>query len=195
MTISAPAVKELRDQTGAGMMAAKQALTEADGDLDRAVELLRKKGQKIADKKSSREMNEGTIGVYLHSNGKIAALVAITCETDFVARNQSFIDLANELAMQVVAMSPQYVKPEEVPAAVVAKEQEIYQAELKESGKPAAVIEKIVAGKLEKFYSEVCLLKQAYIKDDKLTIEQWLTEKIAKIGENINVKAFVRYQL
>lgn len=195
MSISASLVKELRDKTGAGMMDAKAALEEAGGDMEKAIELLRKKGQKIAAKKADRAMNEGAIGVYLHSNGKVAALVAVTCETDFVARNEDFKKFANDLAMQVAAMNPKYLSPDDVPEEVKDKEKEIYREELKEQGKPEEVIEKIIEGKLEKFYEENCLLKQPFIKDDKLTIEKWLTENIAKIGENLKIKSFYRLEI
>lgn len=195
MDIHASDVKKLREMTGAGMMDAKLALTEANGSLETALELLRKKGQKIAAKRSAREVKEGFIGIYLHGNGKIAAMVELLCETDFVARNQDFKNFANELAMQVAAMSPQYVGPEEVPTALVEKEREIYQAEMSGTNKPAEVLEKIIEGKLEKFYSQVCLLKQTYIKDDSYTIEKLLTEQIAKIGENIKIGQIVRFSL
>jgi len=195
MDIHASDVKKLREMTGAGMMDAKLALTEANGSLETALELLRKKGQKIAAKRSAREVKEGFIGIYLHGNGKIAAMVELLCETDFVARNQDFKNFANELAMQVAAMGPQYVRPEEVPTALVEKEREIYQAEMSGTNKPAEVLEKIIEGKLEKFYSQVCLLKQTYIKDDSYTIEKLLTEQIAKIGENIKIGQIVRFSL
>jgi len=195
MSISASLVKELRDKTGAGMMDAKSALEEAGGDMEKAVEILRKKGQKIAAKKADRAMNEGAIGVYLHSNGKVAAFVAVTCETDFVARNDDFKNFVNDLAMQVAAMNPKYLSPEDVPEEVKEKEKEIYREELKEQGKPEDVIEKIIEGKLEKYYQENCLLKQPFIKDDKLTIEKWLTENIAKIGENLKIKSFSRIEI
>lgn len=195
MSISASLVKELRDKTGAGMMDAKSALEEAGGDMEKAIEILRKKGQKIAAKKADRVMNEGAIGVYLHSNGKVAAFVAVTCETDFVARNDDFKKFVNDLAMQVAAMNPKYLSPEDVPEEVKNKEKEIYREELKDQGKPENVIEKIIEGKLEKFYEENCLLKQPFIKDDKLTIEKWLTENIAKIGENIKIKSFSRIEI
>ena len=195
MEIQASDVKKLREMTGAGMMDAKLALTEANGNLETALELLRKKGQKIAAKRSAREVKEGFIGIYLHGNGKIAAMVELLCETDFVARNQDFKNFANELAMQVAAMSPQYVAPEEVPTTLVEKEREIYQAEMSGTNKPAEVLNKIIEGKLEKFYSQVCLLKQTYIKDDNYAIEKLLTEQIAKIGENIKIGQIMRFSL
>jgi elongation factor Ts len=195
MEIQASEVKKLRELTGAGMMDAKQALAEAGGNIETALELLRKKGQKIAAKRSGRDVKEGYIGVYLHANGKIAAMVELLCETDFVARNQDFRKFANELAMQVAAMSPQYVTPEEVPSAIIDKEREIYQAEMDGTDKPANVLEKIITGKLDKFFSQICLLKQTYIKDDTYTIEKLLTEQIAKIGENIKIGQIARFSL
>ncbi len=195
MSITAQAVKELRAATGAGMMDAKEALQEADGDVEKAVELLRKKGQKIAAKKADRATGEGVVGMYLHSNGKIAAMVKVTCETDFVARTDDFKQFANDLAMQAAAMNPEYLNPEAVPEDVKNKEREIYKEEMKDSGKPADVVDKIVEGKLEKFYTQVCLMKQPFIKDDKLSIEKHLTETIAQLGENIQVTEFIRYSL
>ncbi len=195
MSISAENVKQLREQTGAGMMDAKQALIEAGGDINKALEVLRKRGQTIASKKSTRQVKEGYIGVYLHSNGKVGAMVELLCETDFVARNEDFQNLAKELAMQVVAMNPSYLSPEDVPEEIKVKEKEIYRAEMKNAGKPAEVLEKIVEGKLDKFYSQHCLLRQNYIKDDNLTVEKLLTQNIAKIGENIKVGKFYRLSI
>ncbi len=195
MTISADNVKQLREQTGAGMMDAKSALTEAGGDMNKALEVLRKRGQKIATKKSDRQVKEGYVGIYLHTNGKVAAMVELLCETDFVARNQEFQQLAKELAMQVAAMNPLYLSSADVPEDIKEKEKEIYREEMSGAGKPVEVIEKIVEGKLEKFYAQNCLLKQYYIKDDKLTIEKLLTEAIAKIGENIKIGKFSRLSI
>lgn len=195
MSISAENVKQLREQTGAGMMDAKQALIEAGGDINKALEVLRKRGQTIASKKSTRQVKEGYIGVYLHSNGKVGAMVELLCETDFVARNEDFQNLAKELAMQVAAMNPSYLSPEDVPEEIKVKEKEIYRAEMKNAGKPAEVLEKIVEGKLDKFYSQHCLLRQNYIKDDNLTVEKLLTQNIAKIGENIKVGKFYRLSI
>ncbi len=195
MVISADNVKKLREMTGAGMMDAKQALAEANGDMNLAVEVLRKQGQKIAAKKSTRDVKEGFIGVYLHANGKIAASVELLCETDFVARNEEFQSLAKELAMQVAAMNPLYVYPEDVPDEVIAKEKDIYRAEINNAGKPVTVVEKIIEGKLEKFYSQNCLSKQAYIKDDSISIEKLITDKIAKIGENIKLGKISRLSI
>ncbi len=195
MSISAENVKQLREQTGAGMMDAKQALIEAGGDINKALEVLRKRGQTIASKKSTRQVKEGYIGVYLHSNGKVGAMVELLCETDFVARNEDFQNLAKELAMQVAAMNPSYLSPEDVPEEIKVKEKEIYRAEMQNAGKPAEVLEKIVEGKLDKFYSQHCLLRQNYIKDDNLTVEKLLTQNIAKIGENIKIGKFYRLSI
>ncbi len=184
-------IKKIREATGAGMVDVKEALSEANDNEEKAIELLRKKGQKIAAKRAERATKEGFIAHYVHSNGKVASMVAVSCETDFVGRNDDFRAFAKELALQVAASAPQYLTPEEVPAEVIAKEKEIYKEQLKAEGKPEAMWDKIAEGKLQKFYSEVCLMKQVSIKDDKKTIEQLLTEQIAKIGENIKVVKFV----
>ncbi len=195
MEIKASDIKRLRELTGAGMMDAKQALTEAGGDFDKALENLRKQGKKIAAKKAEREASEGLIGVYLHANGKVAAMVEVKCETDFVARTDKFKQLANDIAMQIAAMSPIYLSPEDVPEEVKEKERGIYRVEVEQEGKPAEIVEKIVEGKLNKFYSQVCLLKQQFIKDDSLTIEQLIEQSIAALGENIKIGKFVRFSL
>lgn len=195
MTISAATIQALRQKTGVGLMDAKRALQAADGDLDRAVTELRKSGVKLAAKKSERLVKEGAIGTYLHSNGKLAALVALGCETDFVARNQDFQDLAKELALHVAAANPKYLDRASVPTETLAAEQEIYRAQLAAEGKPAAIQEKIIAGKLEKFYAENCLLEQAYVRDDSQTIQALVTAAVAKLGENIQVVAFQRLSL
>lgn len=192
MNITTADIQKLREQTGVGMMDAKKALTAAEGDMTAAVEALRKKGQKIAASKSDRAVKEGAVGTYVHSNGKIAALVAVACETDFVARTDAFQELIKDLAMHVAAMNPAYLKPEDVPADVVAKEQEIYREQLLAEGKPEAMLEKILPGKLKKFYSDTCFLEQAFVKDDSLTIAQLVESTIAKLGENIQVTAFSR---
>jgi elongation factor Ts len=188
-------VKQLREKTGASMIECQKAVEEANGDLVKAEEILRKKGQKIVDKKVGRITNSGIIGVYLHSNEKVAGLVEVDCETDFVARNQEFKDLAHDLAMQVVAAYPNYLTPEEVPNDILEKEKEIYAEELKKEKKPEAVLNKILEGKLSKFFEVQCLMKQRFIKDDKLTIEELVKAKIAKIGENIKVKKFIRFEI
>ncbi len=192
MDISTADIQKLRAQTGVGVMDAKKALTAAAGDMTAAIEALRKKGQKIAAAKSARAVKEGAVGTYLHSNGKIAALVAVACETDFVARTDAFQALAKNLAMHVAAMNPTYLKPADVPAAVVAKEQEIYRAQLKAEGKPAAMWDKIMPGKMKKFYGEVCFWEQPFVKDETVTIGQLVESTVAKLGENIQVTSFSR---
>jgi len=188
-------VKQLREKTGASMIECQKAVEEANRDLVKAEEILRKKGQKIVDKKAGRETKFGIVGVYLHSNEKVAGLVGISCETDFVARNAEFKELAHDLAMQVVAIHPTYLAPEDVPAEILAKEKEIYTAELKKEKKPEAMMNKILEGKLAKFFEEQCLMKQKFIKDDKLTVEDLVKAKIAKLGENIKVKKFFKFEI
>lgn len=188
-------LKELRHKTGASVKHCHECLREAGGDFDKAIVLLRKKGAEIADKKNARETSEGAIGAYLHSNNKIAALVSVKCETDFVARNEEFIGLSKDLAMHVAAMNPQYLSPDNVPAEVIDKEKEIEQEKLSREGKPSEMIEKILEGKINKFFSQVCLLKQPFVKDDKITIEQLIQQKIQKLGEKIEAAEFVRMEL
>lgn len=195
MAVDAKLVKTLREMTGAGMLECKSALEEANGDLELAVEILRKKGVAKAAKKAGRETKEGLIYSYIHAGGRIGVLLELNCETDFVARNDLFKELANEIALQIAAMRPQYVKREDVPREVVEKEGEIAREAAIAEGKPAHIAEKIAEGKLEKFYKEVCLYEQPYIKDDKKTIEELIKEYIAKIGENIQVRRFCRYEL
>lgn len=188
-------IKELRDKTQAGMVDCKKALVENDGDIEKAVEYLRKKGLTSADKKMGREVTEGIIASYIHSNSKIGVLVELKCATDFVARNEDFVTLAKEIAMQIAAANPLYIKPEDVPVEVVEKEKEIYREQMKNSGKPENVVEKIVEGKLTKFYSEVCLLEQEYIKDSAVKIQDLIKQKISVFGENIEVGKFSRFQI
>jgi elongation factor Ts len=195
MAVDAKLVKTLREMTGAGMLECKSALEEANGDLELAVEILRKKGVAKAAKKAGRETKEGLIHAYIHAGGRIGVLLELNCETDFVARNELFKELANEIALQIAAMKPQYVKREDVPREVVEKEGEIAREAAVAEGKPAHIAEKIAEGKLEKFYKEVCLYEQPYIKDDKKTVEELIKEYIAKIGENIQVRRFCRYEL
>jgi elongation factor Ts len=194
MSITVDAVKELREKTGAGMMDCKKALTEAGGDMEKAMEILRRRGVAIASKKASREASEGLIGSYVHM-GKIGVLVEVNCETDFVAKTDEFQELVKDVAMHIAAASPLYVKREDVPAEIIEKEKEIYRAQVKD--KPPHVIEKIIEGKLEKFYTENCLMDQIFVKDPegKKTIKDLVVEKIAKLGENIVIKRFVRFQL
>ena len=188
-------IKKLRMQTGAGVMDVKEALDEAGGDETKALELLRKKGLKVAAKKQDRSAEEGRIDVYIHSNGKIGAMVALACETDFVARNEEFQDLAKSIAMHIAATDPSFLSPEDIPEEVKDKEKEIYAEQMKGENKPPEVLEKIIEGKLKKFYEQVCLLNQKFIKDDDKTIQDLITEATAKLGEKIEVKRFVRFQL
>ncbi len=193
--ITAEMVKELREKTGAGMMECKKALEASNGDMEKAIVYLRERGMAAAQKKASRVAKEGLITSYIHAGGKIGVLVEINCETDFVARNDEFKELAKDIAMQIAAAKPLYVKKEDVPQDVIEKEKEIYLAQAKSSGKPEKVWDKIVEGKLESFYQEVCLYEQPFIKDSKLRIKDLIAQAVGKIGENIQVKRFVRYQL
>src|SRR6187455_1864266 len=195
MEINATMVKKLRDLTGAGMMECKAALTEASGDIDAATTILRKRGLAQATKKAGRSTNEGLIGNYIHMGGKIGVLVEVNCESDFVARTEDFQALAREIAMHVAAASPQYLKREEVPADVLERERGIYRGQMEGQNKPAAVIDKIVEGKLNSFYEQVCLLDQPSIRDPKLTIGQIVQAAIAKMGENIAIPRFVRFKI
>jgi len=195
MTIDKILVKKLRDTTGIGIMDAKKALQETSGDIDKAVELLKKQGQKVAAKKQSRDTQEGIIGSYIHSNSRVASFVALACESDFVAKTDDFKELAHDIAMQVAAVDPQYISPEDVPAEEIEKEKEIIKEQLKKEKKPEKVLDNIIKGKIEKYCSEVCLLKQPFIKDDKQTIEQLIQDKVLKLGENIQVKEFKRVAL
>ena len=193
--ITSKLVKELRDKTGAGMMDCKKALVETDGDIDKAVDLLRKKGLAAAAKRAGRETKEGVIGSYIHMGGKIGVLVEINCETDFVARTDDFQALVKDIAMHIAAAAPQYLAPEDVPADVVEREKEIYKSQALEEGRPEKIIDKIVEGKLKKFYEEACLLNQKFVKDPSKTVSDRIAETIAKLGENIKVSRFVRFQL
>lgn len=195
MEVSAAAVKELREKTGAGMMDCKKALAECGGELDKAVDYLRQKGLAAAAKKASRSATDGAVGAYVHPGGKIGVLVELNCETDFVARTAEFQNLLKDIAMQIAAANPRYLRAEEVPSEHLAKEREIYRRQALESGKPEQVIEKIVDGKMRRFYSEVCLLEQAFIKDPERKVADILTEAVARLGENLQVKRFSRYQL
>lgn len=188
-------VKALRERTGAGIVEVKKALTEAEGNEEKAIEILRKSGQAKAVKKGDRETKEGVIVSYIHSNNRVGALVQLYCETDFVARNQDFQDLARDIAMHITAANPKYVKAEEVTEEDVAREKEIWAEQLKNEGKPADMLEKIMAGKETKFRGEIALLSQPFIKNPDITVGDLLTENILKIGENIQVGAFTRYEL
>ncbi len=194
--IDAKMILKLREMTGAGMNDCQKALTEANGDIEKAKEFLRKSGEvKAAKKMTERIAKEGIVYSYVHSNNKVGSMIELFCETDFVARTDDFKNLARDLAMQIVAMSPEYLSPEQVPAGAIDKEKEIYRAQLEKEGKPAEMIEKIMTGKLAKYYEEVCLLKQATIKDDKIKIEDMLKAMIAKTGEKIEIGKFIRFQI
>jgi len=193
MAITADLVKKLREKTNAPMMDCKKALEESNGDLEIAVDILRKKGQIVALKKAGRCAKEGIIGSYIHSNSKIGVLLEVNCETDFVARNDDFKQFVKNVSMHIAATSPSYVSREEVPGHILEREKNVLKESVK--NKPENVIEKIVQGKLEKFYSEVCLLDQPYVKDDKITIKDYLSELIGKTGENILIRRFVRLQV
>jgi len=193
MAISAALVKELREKSNAGMMDCKKALEETNGDMEKAFDALRKRGLNIAQKKSSRATKEGVVGSYIHSNNKIGVLVELGCETDFVAKNEAFAELVKDLCLQVASAAPQYLKREEVPANVLEREKEIYKEQVK--GKPENIIDKIIEGKLDKFYKEICLTEQIFVKDDKKTITDVINDAIAKLGENMVIRRFVRYQV
>ena len=193
--ISAELVKKLRDRTGAGMMECKAALQEANGDLEEATTILRKRGLASAAKKTGRSTSEGLIGSYIHMGGKIGVLVELNCESDFVARTDDFQTLLKEIGLQVAAASPQYVRREDVPAEILDRERGIYRAQMENSGKPPQVIEKIIEGKLGSFYEQVCLIDQPSIRDPKTTVGQMIQASIAKLGENIGVARFVRFKV
>ncbi|RUM48357.1 MAG: elongation factor Ts [Hydrogenothermus sp.] len=195
MAVDAKLVKKLREMTGAGMLDCKKALEETNGNLEEAVELLRKKGIAKAAKKAGRETKEGLIHSYIHAGGRVGVLLELNCETDFVARNETFKELANELALQIAAMKPKWVKREDVPEEIVAKEGEIAREAAIAEGKPEHIAEKIAEGKVNKFFQENCLLEQKYIKDESKTVEELIKEYIAKIGENIQVGRFCRFEI
>ncbi len=188
-------VKELRDKTNAGMMDCKKALTETEGDMEKAVDLLRQKGLAVAAKRAERATSEGTIKTYIHAGGKLGVMVEVGCETDFVGKTDSFLDFATNMAMHIAAASPVGISREEVPADIIEREKDIYTNQALESGKPENIVEKIVSGKIDKFYSEICLLEQKYVKDPDLTIQDLLNELIASLGENISIKRFARFQV
>src|SRR5262245_34349721 len=194
MEISAKLVKDLREKTGAGMMDCKNALTDANGDMEQAIVILRKKGLASAQKKAARVAAEGMIGHYIHMGGKIGVLVEVNCETDFAARSADFQALVKDVAMHVAAQNPRYVRRDDVPPEELQKEKEIYKEQARVSGKPEHIIDKIAEGKLESFYQMVCLYDQAFVKDPALTVEQLINGLVGKIGENIRVRRFVRFQ-
>ena len=195
MSVSPALVKELRDKTGCGMMDCKRALQETENDVGGAVELLRKKGLADLEKRSDRRTNEGIVDAYIHGGGRIAVLIEINCETDFVARNEDFKQFAHDVAMQVAAANPSFVTRDEVPDDLLKAEREIYKAQALQAGKPEKVLEKIIEGKIEKFFQTVCLLEQTFIKNSDETIQEHLGALVSKIGENISIRRFTRYQL
>jgi elongation factor Ts len=195
MEVTARMVKELRERTGAGMMDCKQALAEAAGDLEKAVDVLRKKGMAAAAKRAGRVAAEGTVASYIHAGGKIGVLVEVNCETDFVARTDEFQELARDIALHIAASDPRFVTREEVTPEVLERERQIYREQTLAQGKPAQLTDKIVEGKLEKFYAEAVLLEQPFVKDPEVTVGELVAERIGKIGENIRVRRFARYRL
>ena len=195
MEISASLVKDLREKTGAGMMDCKKALQDSSGDFEKAVDYLRKKGIASAAKKTGRVTKEGTVFSYIHGEGKVGVLIEINCETDFVARTEQFKQFVKDIAMQVAAANPQWVRPEEVPADILAIEKEIAVSQMQASGKPAAVLEKIADGKIKKFMEDSCLMNQVFVKDSSKTVDQLLKETVAVLGENIAIRRFTRYVL
>ena len=195
MEVSASAVKDLREKTGAGMMDCKKALAETGGDVQKAIDYLRQKGLAAAAKKADRVAADGAVGAYVHPGGKIGVLVEINCETDFVARTAEFQSLLKDIAMQVAAANPRYLRREEVPATELDKEKAIYRQQALETGKPEMVVDKIVEGKIERFYSEACLLEQAFIKDPDKKVTDIVNESIGRLGENIQIRRFSRYHL
>ena len=195
MNISATQVKELREKTGAPMMDCKQALTEAKGDMEQAVVVLRKKGVSVAAKKATRVTSEGSVASYIHAGGKIGVLVEINCESDFVARTEDFKELVHDIAMHIAASDPKFVRKEDVTPEAYEREKDIFRAQAAATGKPPQVVEKIVEGKMAKFYEEVCLLEQPFIKDQTVSIAQLIAAKIGKLGENISVRRFARFKV
>ncbi len=192
--ITAEMVKQLRERTGAGMMDCKKALTDADGNTDKAIEILRERGLAAAAKKAGRIAAEGLVGSYIHDNGRIGVLVEVNIETDFAAANEEFKQFVKDIAMQIAAARPEYVKKEEVPTEVLEKEMNILRVQARNEGKPEKIIEKMVEGRIDKYYKEVCLMEQPWIKDPDKTIKQLVTEKISTIGENINIRRFARFE-
>jgi elongation factor Ts len=193
--ITSELVKKLREKTGAGMMDCKRALEETKGDMDQAIDYLRKKGAAVAAKRADRETNQGVVEAYIHAGGRIGAMVELNCETDFVAKTPGFKQLAHDIAMQIAAMSPQYISRENIQQSVIDKELEIYRTQAQNEGKPAQVAEKIARGRLEKFFQETVLLEQSFIKDSGKTIKDIIEEEVAKVGEKIFIRRFLRYHL
>lgn len=195
MEITAALVKDLRDRTGIGMMECKSALQETGGDIEKAITVLRKKGYARAKDKMEREAKDGLVGSYIHLNGKIGVLVEVNCESDFVARNEDFQELVKNICLHIAASNPRYVSSEEIPHEILDEEKEIIRGQFKDSSKPPEIVDKIVEGKLKKFYEEVCLMDQPYVKDDKVTVGKHIASFIAKFGENIQVRRFARFEL
>jgi elongation factor Ts len=195
MEITAEMIKELRQRTGIGVMECKKALKESSGDIEKAILVLRKKGYARAKDKMSRETQEGIVGSYIHLNGKIGVLIELNCESDFVSRNEEFKGLVKNIAMHIAAAKPKHISPEDVPQDAIEEEKDVIREQFKDSNKPPEIIDKIVEGKLKKFYEEVCLLNQPYIRDDKITIDKLIASYIAKFGENIRVGRFARFEL
>jgi elongation factor Ts len=195
MEIPAKLVKELRERTGAGFSDCRAALIEASANIEKAIEILRKKGQAAAAKKAQREASEGLVGSYIHAGGKIGVIVELNCESDFVARTEAFQQLSHDIAMHIAALDPRYVRREDVTPEMLEKERDIYKAQALATGKPENVVDKIVNGKMEKFYEENCLYEQHYIKDESVTIGEMITQAIAKLGENISIRRFVRFKV
>ncbi len=195
MEITAALVKELRDRTGIGMMECKSALQETDGDIEKAITVLRKKGYARAKDKMEREAKDGLVGSYIHLNGKLGVLVEVNCESDFVARNEEFQELVKNICLHIAASNPTYVSSEEVPQEALDEEKEIIKGQFKDSNKPPEIVDKIVEGKLKKYFEEVCLMDQPYVKDDKVSVNKHVASFIAKFGENIQVRRFARFEL
>jgi elongation factor Ts len=195
VTISATQVKELRERTGAPMMDCKQALTESKGDMEQAIVILRKRGAAVAQKKATRVTSEGSVASYIHAGGKIGVLVEVNCESDFVARTDDFKELVHDIAMHIAASDPKFVRKEDVTAEAYEREKDVYRAQAASTGKPPQVVEKIVEGKMAKFYEEVCLYEQPFIKDQTISISQLIAGKIGKLGENIAVRRFARFKV
>ncbi|MCK5405401.1 MAG: translation elongation factor Ts [Desulfobulbaceae bacterium] len=195
MKITSQMVKALRDKTNAGMMDCKKALTETEGDMEKAIDLLRQKGLAVARKRAGRTTSEGIVLPYIHAGGKLGVMVEVDCETDFVAKTDAFIEFAKDIAMHIAASNPIAIKREDVPENEIQREKDIFKNQALDSGKPENIVDKIVTGKLDKFFSEVCLLEQKFVKDPDLTIQDLLNALIAKMGENISIKRFVRFQV
>jgi len=195
VNITSQMVKELRDKTNAGMMDCKKALTETAGDMEKAIDLLRQKGLAVARKRADRVTSQGVVESYIHAGAKLGVLVEVGCETDFVAKTDDFVAFARDVAMHIAASSPVAVTREEVPAELIEREREIYKAQALESGKPESIVDKIVSGKIDKFMAEICLMEQKFVKNPDLTVQDLLNELIAKMGENISIKRFARFQI